>query len=217
VTIKAVLFDLDGTLYDRDALVRAVVNEQYETFRDELHLVRKDDFVNRVLELDAYGYGDKPILYATVVTEWGLGPELPERLVEDFWSSCDAKCELSEDTRMTLNTLRTKGLKLGVITNGGAERQQRKLDVLGISSSFDVILISDLEGVRKPDPEIFRRALARCHVHASEALFVGDHPEADVSGALQAGLTAAWKFVPYWRCAYDVPVVHRLSDILPMC
>jgi putative hydrolase of the HAD superfamily len=217
VAIKAVLFDLDDTLYDRGELVRRVVTDQHDEFQHELRPVQKNDFINRVLQLDDHGYADKRALYATVVAEWGLAAALIERLVENFWTSYDEKCELPQDTRVTLQTLRQNGMKLGVITNGGAERQQRKLDSLGISSWFDVILISETEGVRKPDAEIFHRALARCSVGASEAIFVGDHPDTDIGGALQAGLRAVWKVTPYWPCTYDVPFVRQLSEILPMC
>ena len=217
MTIKAVLFDLDGTLYDRDELVRRVVSDQYDGFRTELRSIGKDEFISRVLQLDAYGYGDKPGLYASLAQEWGLAPELVEPLVQNFWSSYDTKCELPEDARLTLQTLRQRNIKLGVITNGGAERQQRKLELLGISSWFEAIVISDAEGVRKPDPEIFRRALARCSVEPSEAMFVGDHPDADIGGALNAGLRAVWKSVSYWTCHHRVPSIRLLSEMLPMC
>ena len=217
VPIKAVLFDLDDTLYDRGELVRRVVIGQYDAFKHELCSVQQDDYVRRVLQLDDNGYADKRALYETVVSEYGLTPALIERLVENFWTSYDDKCELPQDTRFTLQTLRQNHIKLGVITNGGTERQQRKLDSLGVSSWFDVILISETEGVRKPDAEIFHRAVGRCGVEASEAIFVGDHPDTDVGGALQAGLRAVWKVSPYWPCAYDVPFVRRLSEILPMC
>ncbi len=217
MTIKAVLFDLDDTLYDRGELVRRVITDQYDTFQHELCSVQKNDFINRVLQLDDHGYADKRALFATVLAEWGLGPNLIEPLVENFWISYDEKCELPQDTRVTLQTLRKNGIKVGVITNGGTERQQRKLDSLGISSWFDVVLISETEGVRKPDPEIFHRALARCGVEASEAIFVGDHPDTDVAGALQAGLRAVWKVTPYWPCTHNVPFVRQLSEILPMC
>ncbi len=214
VPIKAVLFDLDDTLYDREALVRRVVTDQYDVFQHELRAVQKDDFVRRVLQLDDYGYADKRALYATVVGEYGLAPALIERLMENFLTSYDEKCELPEDSLLTLQTLRQNHIKLGVITNGSTDRQQRKLDSLGVSSWFDVILISEMEGVRKPDAEIFHRALARCEVEASEAMFVGDHPETDIAGALGAGLRAAWKVTPYWPCTHQVPFIHRLSEIL---
>ena len=215
--INAVLFDLDDTLYDREELVRRVVTDQYEVFSEDLRTVPKDEFVARVIQLDDHGYADKRALYTTVVTAWGVPPDLIERLAQNFWTSYDEKCCLPDDTRITLQTLRLNGMKLGVITNGGAERQRRKLDSLGISSWFDVIVISEAEGVRKPDVEIFHRALNRCGIPPSETIFVGDHPETDIGGALRAGLHAVWKVTPYWTCVHDVPFIRQLSEILPLC
>jgi putative hydrolase of the HAD superfamily len=54
--IRAVLFDLDGTLFDRDATVRALVETQYAAFNQELAHVTKSDFVDRVILLDEHGY-----------------------------------------------------------------------------------------------------------------------------------------------------------------
>jgi putative hydrolase of the HAD superfamily len=215
--IRAVLFDLDDTLYDREELVRRVITDQYDIFQDELRSVPKETFVGRAVQLDDHGYADKRALYATVVAECRLAPDLIDRLVENFWTSYDEKCRLPDDTSVTLQTLRKNGIKLGVVTNGSTERQQRKLNSLGISSWFDVVLISEAEGIKKPAPEIFHRALRRCGVEAADAIFVGDHPETDIRGALQAGLRAVWKVTPYWPCTHAVPFVRRLSEILPMC
>ena len=215
--IEAVLFDLDGTLYDRDRLVTALVRDQYEAFSSELCEVGREHFVDSVLAMDDHGHGEKGSGYARVVRELDLPAALADRLVEHFWTHYDGYCELTADTRCTLQTLRSSGLKLGIITNGGVERQRCKIDALGLEPWFDVIVISEAEGVRKPDAEIFRRALERCGVEARAAVFVGDHPEADVEGARGAGLTAIWKAVSYWRVAADVPAVTRLSEILPMC
>ena len=55
-------------------------------------------------------------------------------------------------------------MKLAVITNGLEVRQQRKMDALGITTWFDAILISEVEGVKKPDAEIFERAATRGRV-----------------------------------------------------
>ena len=110
-------------------------------------------------------------------------------------------------------------MKLGVVTNGGQDRQRKKLDAMGLSDTMDVILISGAEGIRKPDRRIFHRALSRLGVEPREALFVGDHPEADIEGALGAGLDAVWKKVPYWSLSeeVEVPRIDRLSEILGIC
>jgi putative hydrolase of the HAD superfamily len=84
--------------------------------------------------------------------------------------------------------------------------------------TFDVVLISEAEGVRKPSAEIFRRALQRCEVEAGESVFVGDHPETDIEGARHAGLLPIWKHVSYRLLVTEnVLTVHRLVDILPIC
>jgi putative hydrolase of the HAD superfamily len=83
---------------------------------------------------------------------------------------------------------------------------------------FDVVLISEEEGIRKPDARIFDRARERCGVdHPSEAMFVGDHPEVDVAGAHAAGMVAVWKRVPYWTLSTEGAVtIDQLSEILPI-
>ena len=150
-----------------------------------------------------------------LVQSWGLDAGLADRLVAHFWESYDGHCRLSDDVRRTLDELRRQRLKLAVVTNGASMRQRRKIAALGLADAFDAILVSEEEGVRKPEAELFRRALARCGVAAHEALFVGDHPVADVEGAYRAGLKAAWKFVPYWPpVVADAPVIRELSEVL---
>jgi HAD superfamily hydrolase (TIGR01662 family) len=84
---------------------------------------------------------------------------------------------------------RAAGLAVGIVSNS-----EGKLDALfahvGLADAFVCVVDSAHEGVRKPDPEIFRRALARVGVPASRALYVGDLPSVDVDGARGAGLSA---------------------------
>jgi len=80
-----------------------------------------------------------------------------------------------------------------LISNGFGQFQYDNFKALGISYFFDEILISEWEGVRKPDPEIFIRALTKLGVHANEALFVGDHPINDVQASRKLGMKAVWK------------------------
>lgn len=216
--IKAVLFDLDGTLYDRDLLAAALFAEQYEAFAADLRGVSRERFLRDAHEMDDHGYGAKESGYRQLVRRWSLDDALADRLVAYFWERYDGHCRLSDDVRRTLGELRARQLKLGVITNGVSARQRRKIEALGLGSMFDEILVSEEEGVRKPDAEIFRSALARCGVMAHEAVFVGDHPVADVEGAHRAGLLAVWKQVPYWPGVVpEAPVIRELSEVLAIC
>jgi putative hydrolase of the HAD superfamily len=114
-----------------------------------------------------------------------------------------------------LSYLRTSGLKLGLITNGSVRMQSRKLQCLALSPLFDTILISDAEGISKPDPRIFHRALARLNTRPTQAVFVGDHPEVDVAGARAAGMQAIWR--RDWKVSRMVEadgVIEELRDLL---
>jgi putative hydrolase of the HAD superfamily len=215
--IAAVLFDLDGTLYDRDVLALSLFEQQYAAFASELRGVSRERFLRDVHEMDHHGHGVKETGYPALVRAWGLEVELADRLFAHFWDNFDEHCRAHTDTHETLAELRRRGLKLGVITNGPGVLQRRKLAVLGLDRAFDAVLVSDEEGVGKPDAEIFRRALARLGVAAHQAVFVGDHPVADVEGAHLAGLLAVWKFVPYWPpVVTQAPVIRELSELLAL-
>ncbi len=212
--IRAVLFDLDGTLYDRDEVMSAVAHEQFTRFESRLSGVDRETFVRRLLALDDHGYANRGELYRAVAAELGLHDRVSRELAVEFFACYARSCTLSDDASRTLDALRQRGLRLGIITNGPAPWQQTKIDALGLGGRFDAVLISETEGVSKPNARIFLRGAERLGVQPDEAMYVGDHPEIDVAGASAAGLAAAWKRVPYWTCALDVPVVDRLSELL---
>ena len=70
--ITTVLFDLDGTLYNRDLLVRSLAERQYRAFVSELQHVGQSRYVDRLLELDDHGYQPKSDIYLTLVREFGF-------------------------------------------------------------------------------------------------------------------------------------------------
>lgn len=215
--IRAVLFDLDGTLYDRDAVVTAVTREQVDTFRARFGNVDPESVVARMLALDDHGYARRVDVYRALLADMAVDAQLAADLERHFWDCYCRHCVLPDDTVATLDALRSSGQRVAVVTNGPTDWQSRKLRTLGLLDRFDAIVISESEGVAKPDPRIFARTLERLDVDAGDAMFVGDHPDLDVAGARAAGLLAVWKRVPYWTLQTDdALVVDRLSEILPL-
>jgi putative hydrolase of the HAD superfamily len=92
----------------------------------------------------------------------------------------------------TLQTLQSRGFKLGIITNGHSFQQQTKIDALEIRGFFDVVLVSAEVSIKKPDARIYQLALEKLKLEPSHALMVGDHVINDVLGARDAGLTGMW-------------------------
>jgi putative hydrolase of the HAD superfamily len=89
-----------------------------------------------------------------------------------------------------LTRLRAAGLRLAVVSNANGTCPTLLAQV-GLAPYFDAILDSAIEGVEKPNPEIFRRALARVGAEPGRALHVGDLYHVDVLGARAAGVQAA--------------------------
>ncbi len=193
----------------------SLADEQYAVFRDRMRSVDKSAFVTRLLDIDDHGYALRSEVYGRLADEFGLDNTVAVELERHFWQEYARRCDVSDDTRITLETLRAAGKKLGVISNGQTDWQLKKLEGLGLANSFDLVMVSQAEGIRKPDPRIFHLAAERLGVAPHEAMFVGDQPQVDAEGAHNAGLVGVWKRMPYWTLTIgDVLVVDRLSEIL---
>ena len=105
--------------------------------------------------------------------------------------------QLAATTHALLETLRERGLGLGLVSNAfdPPDLLHRDLERLGIAARLDVAVFSSEVGRRKPDPVIFERALGVLRVEPQEALFVGDTLATDIAGASALGLAtcqAVW-------------------------
>lgn len=111
--------------------------------------------------------------------------------------------------RESLERLRAAGLKLAVVSNSEGTLEQMLVEI-DLRRMFDAVLDSSVVGFTKPDPRIYRLALQRLGVSASDAIMVGDSPSADVDGAHAVGIRAAlidpYDFYPWSRAP-------RFSDV----
>ena len=94
-----------------------------------------------------------------------------------------------DDVVPVLSALRDVGARLAIVSNWDSGLP-KLLERLGLASWFDTIVVSHLEGVEKPRPELFLRAVARLGGRPDEALHVGDVPELDGVGATAAGIAS---------------------------
>ncbi len=122
----------------------------------------------------------------------GLNGDLKKRAVDAFFTPEIEKYILLPGTRETFDFLRSKKIRIGLISNTSCHRfVERILRKFQLDGYFDVVMSSAGEGIRKPNPEIFRRALERLDAEPRETLMVGDLLEQDVKGAHSAGIKAA--------------------------
>ncbi|MBW7455667.1 HAD family hydrolase, partial [Paenibacillus sepulcri] len=211
--IKAVLFDLDLTLLDRDASVRKFAAAQHLRLHCLSH-IPMDTYVSRFIELDERGYVWKDKVYQRLIVEFGIAGMTWEELLEDYISEFHKSCIPYPNLIEMLDRLKRENYKLGLITNAVGDFQFRNIQAIGIDPYFEAILISGWEGIRKPDPEIFLRALKKLGVEAGESVYIGDHPVNDVQAARNAGMKGIWKKDSQWETPQDVDgIISDLSEV----
>jgi putative hydrolase of the HAD superfamily len=191
--ILGILFDLDDTLTDRDQSWLAFL-ESITKPNDALLLPCSLPDVHRlIIEADRGGYRPKDELFEELRTKLPWRMNLSAAEIEAIWRQRFPSCTvLREDAKSMLKELRARGIRLGIVTNGRVDTQMAKIAAMGVSSLFQAIIISELVGMKKPEPGIFHCALEKLALAPSECLFVGDDPERDVVGPANIGLKTVW-------------------------
>jgi putative hydrolase of the HAD superfamily len=104
----------------------------------------------------------------------------------------DQRSRLFDGTIETLTELRARGVRLGLMTNGGGPAQRAKIERFQLAHHFEHIVIEGEFGVGKPDPRVFTSLLKALRVEPGDAWAVGDNIEVDVFGAMDAGIFGIW-------------------------
>jgi HAD superfamily hydrolase (TIGR01549 family) len=191
-----VLFDLDDTLCDyslaRMRRLSHVFTEAFQVHGRELAADEMDELITRSIGMHPHGVDHFPDL----LSGYGIGPEAIGTAQAWYRTNSLRHLALFGEARAALAAVRGRtggpGYGLGIITNGPAGIQRRKIELLGVEPLVDFIIVSGEFGVDKPDPSIFREALRRGGVGPGDALYIGDSAEHDIVGARAAGLTPVW-------------------------
>jgi HAD superfamily hydrolase (TIGR01509 family) len=133
-----------------------------------------------------------PALVRELLREEGIevGEDELRRFLEAEHAAWQPARQLAATTHALLESLRDRGLRLGLVSNAldPPELLHRDLEQLGVAERLDVAVFSSEVGWRKPHPAIFERALAALEVRAERALFVGDTIATDIAGAAVLGM-----------------------------
>jgi putative hydrolase of the HAD superfamily len=167
----------NGDLPDVDALT-AHFREHYEPFFWTPGTIEEIEY---------------PGLVRQLLAEFGV--EVDDEQLRHFLEAEHAAWEsarrLAADTHALLESLRERGLKLGLVSNAfdPGWLLHRDLEQMGLTERLDFAVFSSEVGVRKPDRRIFERALEALGVEPERALFVGDRLYEDIRGAGELGMT----------------------------
>ncbi len=227
--VKAVLFDLDETLIDSpmglDAAHCALAKRLRGYLRergidmDEAALSSKlDDFDDRMNMKTRYNRGEWwPILFA----ELGLKGDVPQQIVEEltklYWDTYSAKSPPYPDVRATLEYLKERGYKLGIVsdTDGKPGMKGERLKNLDFMVFFEVVAAGgDDTPKTKPNPESFLLAASRLGVRPAECVVVGDKPFTDIKGGKAAGMRTIWVRRRDWGVEESADfIINSLSEL----
>jgi putative hydrolase of the HAD superfamily len=205
---KAILFDLDETLTDRSQSLMKYSYAFLESFDNYLSVISPEEVYQLLKIADGNGYRSREEVFAQLIEElpWANKPPEASR-INEHWASTFPLCSAAiTGMYEVLDTLKSQGIMLGIITNGGSISQNRKIDALGIREYLSTIIISESVNVKKPDEKIFAIALGEINVSASDTWYIGDHPVNDIFGSSSAGLTPVWiRGIHPWVEGYDKP------------
>jgi HAD superfamily hydrolase (TIGR01509 family) len=229
--LKAVLFDVDDTLFDRSGAQLLVLDVITRELRDLFAGIDRQDLVDAFLESDRVTtlefYGDAPVVEGVRVRRarmfldlLGLD-EAPADAIAELYVEAYPRVNAPVDGAVALVEALAPRFRLGIVSNSLPDVQYQKLETLGVRHLFDCIVLSEEFGIRKPDPAIFWHAAGLLGREAEECLYVGDSYAADVVGAKEAGLRVCW-FNPTGlrppqvgvECDFEIRALAQVLEIL---
>lgn len=199
--MKAVIFDLDDTLFDHTTSATTAVRAWVATFG----LTPTDELVTRWFEIEQRNFDG---WLAGTLTHQGQrrarlreflplieqpvpagDPELDE-MFDGFLALYARSWAAFPDAAPALDVAQSNGWRIGVLTNGSTRQQNSKLAAIGLAKSVDAVSTSEDLGFSKPAAEAYHLTCKALGVEPVETMMIGDNLELDVLGARAAGLTA---------------------------
>ena len=186
----AALFDLDNTLWDRNAAIRATGRLLHETWPAVRAAATADEAEAKFTAFDEGGLAGRERLMARTLEEWPGIALSPEELSAWYLRESRAVLPPDPDIFPLLQGLNAAGVPWGIVTNGPSLGQHQTIKSRGLEGLTGCVIVSDEAGCRKPDPAIFRLALDCLGIPPNrDVLFVGDDVAADMVGAKGVGLS----------------------------
>ncbi|MBI4340237.1 MAG: HAD family hydrolase [Chloroflexi bacterium] len=204
---NALLLDLDNTVLAFDQAVEQSWADVARTYAQQLNGVTSQRLLSALLHSrdlfwadsvrNQWGRNNPAEAHVQVVrsalTDLGFSrTDVAEEIAQAHTDNFDRSVAPFPGAIDALRRLRQQGVRLALVTNGGAEPQRRKIRQFHLETLVDGIFISGELGYGKPDPRVFRQALEALGARHSDAWMVGDSLEDDIAPAQALGITGVW-------------------------
>jgi HAD superfamily hydrolase (TIGR01549 family) len=226
--IKAVIFDFGQTLVDSADGFREAEKEAQDKLFKNLGLSNRENFLSiyRLLRREFHDRSDfsRRSLFNEVYYYYCLAADEKqlERWETEYWETVKAHTNIFPEAQAVLTTLNAR-YAVALITNTQGQRtsETHRINYFPELEKFFKLIVVAGEGEipAKPDPEPFRRCLAKLEIAPSEAVYVGDDYRIDVCGAQAAGMHAVWiqhySVNRSWpKVEATVPIITCLDQLL---
>ncbi len=212
--VRAVLFDLDHTLFDTEKTEEAALSvvarlvgirpgaRALEVYREANTHVWGEYRAGRITSKEL-----RVLRFHLWLERMDRDPSHAKELAPLYLEQFSSRGDLIVGASSAVRAISSRGLLVGVVTNGIDRVQRRRLKASRLRDAFRVVVTSERAGFTKPDPRILELALARLRVRPDEAVYVGDDPNVDGVAANRASVPFVW-FNPLARPAAPNVTVH---------
>ena len=208
--IKAIIFDLDNTLIDRQRAFKEMLDRKFHQLFEDETLIQ--EMIKDIIEWDNNGTVERIVVFKKWAEKYNVTKISAERLDKEWSDESGSVAFLYDDVRETLTELKKK-YKIAILSNGNKTSQRRKLSTIDIYDLLDYSLISGEFTHRKPDKEIFEYTAKQLGLETNECVYVGDNYKIDVLGSKNAGMLPV--FISRNNEVHeDVLTIKAIKDLL---
>ncbi|MFG3284277.1 HAD family hydrolase [Streptomyces sp. NPDC048111] len=201
MAIRAVLWDIDDTIFDYTTASRSGMRTHLGLEGLPVAYATVEGALDRWSEVTAHHWAR----FAAGETDWagqrrdrvrsfvdeGMSDEAADAWFERHVAHYEAAWSLFPDTLPVLDLL-AADYRHAVLSNSSLLNQDRKLRTLGVRDRFEALLCAAELGVAKPEAAAFHAACEALGLPPEEIVYVGDQPDIDARGAVEAGLKGVW-------------------------
>lgn len=195
---KAILFDLDNTLYEYEPVHKKALREAYNILRKDIKIsfqkfMRLFNFSRLEIHQELSGTAsshNRTLYFQRLIekTHKTVESQLILNLSHAYWGSFLKNIRLKEGVMQTLKELKRRGLKIIIVSDLTTKIQLKKLVKLKINSYIDFLVTSEEAGSEKPHSIMFLLALNKVNLKPEDVIMVGDSKSSDISGANAVGI-----------------------------
>ena len=222
--IKALLFDLDDTLYEERQFVKSGFSKVAEFVEDKFKIEKK---VYYKILIDIFNGGSRGKIFNLALEKVNVAYE--EDIIQSMvkiYREHNPKIRLTEDIKSLIIKLK-EIYSLGIVTDGYFEVQKKKVQALKLEELFDSIIYTDKYGREYWKPNVFgyKVALKNLEVSPEETVYIGDNPHKDFTGAKKVGITTVRvinqnreysnvRLNKEYEADYEIKELHEIINVL---